>query len=550
MAGFVIYIMINRAYPLIVVALVFLVHAPSLDSGFHYDDHHSLLNNPHIRDLGNLPRFFIDPTAFSVQPDYAMYRPFVLVAHAANFALGGYNPLGYQLLNLGIHCLAATMVYALLLRWPLPPAAAFASALLFGLHPVQTEAVNFISSRSESLAALFYLVAFYGYLRNKGALSLLSFACALLCKATAITLPFCLALYAWIYLDRLQSIKRQWPYWGLSLAYVAAYINLSAAGTGIERAAQVRPLTAQFATQCKALIHYMQLIAMPVDLNIHQQFFVSDSPFGLVPLLSLLFISSLAYFILRMRPVTFNRALIFAPLFAFGTLSPTLALPLHILVNDHRLYLAIFAWALGLGTILANVRREFIFAICLFFAGLSMQHAQIWRSDLRLWEASADKAPLMPEAHYNHGYALHNAGDIEGALAAYMRAIDLNPNNARAQNNIGAIYQERGQFSEAIQAYSIALTVEPDVAETLNNLGLCHTNLGRSAEALQLYQRAVVLDDKQADIWLNLGLLYRDTGQMPQAAQALGRALLLDPTITQRHPAQTKAGDLPPARRP
>ena len=115
-----------------------------------------------------------------------------------------------------------------------------------------------------------------------------------------------------------------------------------------------------------------------------------------------------------------------------------------------------------------------------------MQYAQIWRSGLRLWEDAADKAPLMPETHYNHGCALHNAGDIEGALAAYMRAIDLNPNNVLAQNNVGAIYQKRGRFSEDIQAYCIALTVKPDVAETLNNLGFCYNNLGRRTEALQL----------------------------------------------------------------
>ena len=82
----------NRFYPLLVLALVFFAHAPSLNSGFHYDDQHSLLDNPHIRDLGNLPRFFSDPTTFSVDPDYAMYRPLVLAAHALNYALGGYTP--------------------------------------------------------------------------------------------------------------------------------------------------------------------------------------------------------------------------------------------------------------------------------------------------------------------------------------------------------------------------------------------------------------------------------------------------------------------------
>ena len=538
--------MIYRLYPLLLIVLVFLAHAPTLDSGFHYDDQHSLLANPHIRDLANLPRFFVDPTAFSVNPDYAMYRPLVLVAHALNFAVGGYNPFGYQLLNLGIHCLATLVVYGLLLQWPFAPTAAIAGALLFGLHPVQTEAVNFVSSRSESLAALFYLGAFYAYLRGKYLPSLASFILALLCKATAITLPFTLALYAWVYGDGLKTIKRQWPYWVLSIGYVALYLSLAAPGTGIERATQVRPLPAQLATQSKALIHYIQLVAIPVDLNIQQQFFVSESPLHLVPLLSLGIVASLGYLVLHRRPAP----LVFAALFFVGVLSPTLVLPLHILVNDHRLYLATFALALLLSSLLAKVHRKYIWAVCLLFASLSMQHGQVWRSDLRLWQDAAHKAPLMPEAHYNHGYALHNAGDIDGALDAYRQAIYLLPSYARAQNNIGAIYLQRGQLTEALQSYKIALAAEPGVVETLNNMGLCYAKLGKMDEALALYRRAVALDDKQAEIWLNLGLLYRDTGQMTEAGQALGRALKLDPMITQRFPVQGQAGDLPPARRP
>ena len=536
----------NRFYPLLVLALVFFAHAPSLNSGFHYDDQHSLLDNPHIRDLGNLPRFFIDPTAFSANPEFAMYRPLVLVAHALNFAIGDYDPWGYQLLNLAIHCLASLLVYALLLQWPLPTGAAFAGALIFGLHPVQTQAVNFVSSRSESMAALFYLGAFYGYLRGKTLPSLCSFILALLCKATAITLPFTLALYALFYGNGLKSIRRQWIYWLLSIGYIAIYMGLTAPGTGIERATHVRPLTAQLTTQSKAIIHYLQLIAMPVDLNIQQQFFVSESPLHLVPLLSLGVIASLAYLIARARPAL----LAFVPLFTVGVLSPTLLLPLHILVNDHRLYLAIFAVSLLLASLMQQIRREYIWLICLLFTGLSLQRGQIWQSDITLWQDAVQKAPLMPEAHYNHGYALQSIGATDEALDAYIQATHLQPSYARAQNNLGAIYQQRGQLKEALQAYRIALKAEPDVVETLNNMGLCYTKLGQTNEAMALYRRAVALDDSQAEIWLNLGLLYRDTRQMSEAAQALGRALLLDPTISQRFPAQGKAGDLPPVHRP
>jgi hypothetical protein len=94
---------------------------------------------------------------------------------------------------------------------------------------------------------------------------------------------------------------------------------------------------------------------MPVDLNIQQQFFVSESALQLVPLLSLSVTASLAYLIARARPAL----LAFVPLFAVGVLSPTLLLPLHILVNDHRLYLEIFALSLLLASPIQQIRREY-----------------------------------------------------------------------------------------------------------------------------------------------------------------------------------------------
>ena len=160
---------------------------------------------------------------------------------------------------------------------------------------------------------------------------------------------------------------------------------------------------------------------MPVDLNIQQQFFVSESALQLVPLLSLGVIASLAYLIARARPAL----LAFVPLFTVGVLSPTLLLPLHILVNDHRLYLEIFALSLLLASPIQQIRPEYIYLIYLLFKGLSLQRGQIWQSDITLWQDAAQKAPLMPEAHYNHAYALHRVGDTDGALDAYRQATHL-----------------------------------------------------------------------------------------------------------------------------
>ena len=77
---------------------------------FHYDDEHSILENPHVRSLANVPRFFVDPGAFSGMPEARMYRPLLLATYAANYALGGYAPMGWHAVNLLLHLVNAGLL--------------------------------------------------------------------------------------------------------------------------------------------------------------------------------------------------------------------------------------------------------------------------------------------------------------------------------------------------------------------------------------------------------------------------------------------------------
>ena len=93
-----------------------LGYANSLSGSFHYDDFHSIVDNPHIRTLRNAPAFFIDPLMFSGDPDKKMYRPLVLLSYAGNYALGGYEVRGYHLVNILLHLGCSLLVWRLGLR--------------------------------------------------------------------------------------------------------------------------------------------------------------------------------------------------------------------------------------------------------------------------------------------------------------------------------------------------------------------------------------------------------------------------------------------------
>jgi hypothetical protein len=153
---------------LALVALVFTVYANTLWNNFHYDDSHSLLENPHIRTLANIPRFFKDPTLFSREPAMAMYRPVVLVIYALNYALGQYRPLGYHMLNILLHAAGVVLVYLFLVKWQENSLYAWWGSALWGLHPIHTQVVNYISARAEVLAAIGVLASLLLLLKKNG----------------------------------------------------------------------------------------------------------------------------------------------------------------------------------------------------------------------------------------------------------------------------------------------------------------------------------------------------------------------------------------------
>ena len=133
--------------------------------GFHYDDFHSLVNNPHIRTLAEVPAFFRDPTLFSANPESAMYRPVLLVSYALNYAVGGCSRPGT---TWPTPCsTGSTPAWSTACSWPWGRGGlALPAAFIFGLSPVNSEAVNYVSSRSELLMASFFLLACLAHLRG------------------------------------------------------------------------------------------------------------------------------------------------------------------------------------------------------------------------------------------------------------------------------------------------------------------------------------------------------------------------------------------------
>ena len=432
----------------------------------HYDDGHSVLRNPHIRSLESIPHFFTDSRAFSERPEFAMYRPLVLVAHSLNFAWSEYNPTGYVMFNLVCHSMATIAVYYLLCALGFTPITSLTESLVFGLHPGQTEAVNYISSRSELLMALFYLIALGVYVRIRTGpgrsglmygLSLAAYLASMLSKSVALTLPFTLLALEWIQPGSALTPHRQklsqivarfhWPYWFLSILYIVWY--WTRVPGGLDRSSQLRSMGSQMATQAKALVHYIKAVFQPALLNVHQQFFESPGLLEPAALLAFAVTGSLVFLAIRRRRRAAEMA--FALIWLPVVLLPTIVIPLHILVNDHRLYLPLFGLALAVSWICSMkksesdrvIQRWMMPGLILLSAVTTWQRTPAWSSEVALWRDAARKAPLMPEAQYNLAHAYHDQGELQKARTYYEKAVELSPAYAKAQSRIGV--QESGK---------------------------------------------------------------------------------------------------------
>ncbi|MCC7262720.1 MAG: tetratricopeptide repeat protein [Candidatus Latescibacteria bacterium] len=503
------------------------VYLNSLENSFHYDDSHAIVENPHLRSLGQVPRFFTDPAAFSREPAMAMYRPVLLTTLALNYAVGQYQVRGYHLVNLLVHSLAALLVALVVAQWCASARSGWWAGMFFAVHPVHTQAVNYISSRSELLCGAGVLAALYlmGERRWRP-LAWLAYGLALLSKEAAVVLVPLLVLAEW----RLPAAQRQWrhqlPFWSITLLYL---LVITANGFLPHSLGQeVRPLAAQLCTQLKALVYYLGLMVMPVRLSVEHAFRASADPWSGAVLLSLLLLLSLLWCAWRAPRAAGSVGLAW---FLAG-LGLTFFTPLNVLVNEHRLYLPFVGLLLVLPWQAVRLRWAGAAALVLL-AALTLQRNPVWQDEYTLWQDAAAKAPQMFRVQSNWGLARYARGQVPEAEAAFERSLQLNPRYAKTWCNLGSVYEEQGRPAEAVRAYQQALSLEPGLAGAHTNLGHLQLARGDLAGAESHLQQALAIDPWYAPARVNLGLLYQQRGEPALAAREYEEALRRDPTAAE-----------------
>jgi len=488
-----------------IVAATFAVYFTALGNGFVYDDNQVLLANPWVTDAGRLKEILTSSVMSFKEgaPTSNTYRPGVYILWMALYHVAGFSAVFFHFVNIAMHAVNAVLVFAIAralfdrqgqtgvimnghtraVASVTPPLLA---AMVFALHTVNSEVVNWVSAQAELSFTLFVLLALYIYVRpsrRKGIFTLVLVAAlfffGLLSKETAMAfIPLALAYD--ISAGGLAGLRRGVRAYALFTAAAAIYMamRMNALG-GVMHHRQVRMSAYETAANVFPLVlEYISRLAYPARLNALYEFhpvhsIIDGRAIGGVVAVAV-FILAAVFF--RRNRVVFNAlALVAVPLL------PVLYIPAlsAAAFADRYMYLPSAGFAILLSALVHRlfIRRAFrqgrrpgprayaALGLCalllLSYSVASFNRVAAWRSDYTLWADTIRKSPNSPNAHYNFAWASQARGESENAEAHYRETIRLDPLAADAHFNIGVMYAEQSRYGEAAGEFAEALRINP-----------------------------------------------------------------------------------------
>ena len=449
---------------LLALAATLLLCLPALRGEFlGFDDELLVLDNPKVHGLSvaNIKAAF---TTF----DPELYVPLTLLTYQVEWLLVGDDPLLYHVTNLLLH-LASTLFVFLIARVFFTDRVSALCAVLFSLHPVQVEAVAWISGRKDLLASMFFLASTYTYLhwKREGTgkfLSVLLFALGLLAKVSIFPLPLALLLLDYLSEKRVtkQDIIEKWPYAVLSIVFLA--VALLGKQTQVVTEPQ-HLLLLSFASVPLSLLHSVY----PVGLTIFYPFIdpVSVShPQIAGGMLVLLILAGLSVFVRKKFHVALFALLWFIVLLAPSLLNMfkggELGVPDIYLTSDRYVYLAILGPVLLLGFLISRYERRWwaVLPVLGIFGVLTLIQIHTWHDSTALFRRVVDTGQPAHVAYTNLGSYVAQAGDLQEAEALYEQSLAIR-NTSRGLYNLVQIKGKLGKKDEARALYNEYVKLRP-----------------------------------------------------------------------------------------
>ncbi|MBN2032449.1 MAG: tetratricopeptide repeat protein [Deltaproteobacteria bacterium] len=558
------------------LAIILLaVYGNSFDCSWHFDDEPNITDNPNL----HMTELSWEQIGRALKSDrnspHSLYRPVACLSFALNHYFDGLNVFGYHLVNLTIHFLSSIFLFIFVFNTLQLPSLreryssnaysiALLSTVLWAVNPIQTQAVTYIVQRMASLAAMFYILSMYFYLKARTAPKVgsraafffccgLSFLLALGSKENAAMLPMSLFLYeATLIQENTTAFFRKNIKWFILTCSIILFIGVlyfySKQGTifsflkGYER----RPfsLAERLLTQPRIIILYVSLLLYPLTsrLNLAHSFELSRSLFDPIStffaVLAIFLLVAFAFYLARKRPL-FSFCILF---FFLNHVIESSVFPLEI-AYEHRNYipsmLFFLPFAIGLLELLERYETKKImkFAVAAFICLLVMGFGHAahlrnldWKTPQTLWTDTVGKSPDTMRAYHNLGRYYQNRGQLRRALQIYQQALTKTATNRKDESfithyNIGKAWADLNDYGEAESHFRQAINLNPSYSPAYNNLAAAYECQGKKDLAYENLLKAFRIDPYAPFLNYNLGLHYLKEGRSADAIQHLRRAL-------------------------
>ena len=551
-------------FSFLIIVLIALFYSNTLHGKFFLDDFRNIHYNPHVKVGGLTVQGLVD--AATLSPCNNRWLPNLSLA--LNYYFGGLNPLGYNLFNLFIHISTTVALYFLFfltlgtkrLGFDRVKASqmAFAAAVLWGLHPLNTNGVSYVIQRMTSMAALFFVLSMVFYFKGRvlsGAYRLCWWAgaaaaglCAFFSKENALVLPLVIMAYELFFFQnnsRSKNLsKRQIAvFFGVTLSFfiISLLVLDLDSFSRILEGYKYRDFTLQerLLTESRVVVHYMSQVFLPqpARLNLAYDFPISHSIFQpnatFFSMLLVLFLCGMLVVLFKRSPlISFT---LFWFLFNLGIESTII--PLEI-IFEHRMYLPDMFFFLTFIVVLdgllvnskcsSSLRCGVFLVIALVLGSMTWQRNGLWNDEVLYWSDVVKKSPTLSRAYVSLGMSHQERSDYPSAAAAFEKAIDLEPDNGAAWLDLGITRERQGDLKEALESYYKALDGKEVYKEKVyNSISRVSIKQGSYEDGLDWALKALNVAPDYSKAWNNLGVAYTFLGKPLDAEKSFQKAVAL-----------------------
>jgi len=538
----------------IIIVLVTLVYFPTFSGKFILDDNSLIRNNPYVKKIHPITSYLAQEDGITDRRDAGSYhtgyyRPLINVTYWLDYTLWGMSAPGFRTTNLILHLLSCLLLFKVLVSLVNDRHACFFAAVLFALHPVNTESVSWIVSRNNILVTLFAIASFYFYLKSLRkdsyaalSFSTLSFVAAILSKEFGLmVLPVFFLYHRLLNKEKGNVLKELTSYVPFLLVVIFYFMVRKSVTSSLLTPSELGQMWSRVYFSPYLIVLSLKLIFLPYGLHSFGLSYPSTF-FDLHAVLSLvlfLLLGTALWFRRNDRLLIFSGLSFLVTLFPVLNIIPTASISL---VAMRWLYLPFAFLSVGVAWVIqkAVVRRR-VLTTSLLCACMCYLGVYSYTLNKNLWNDEDTFFTREVKEFNNYLYAgglaesLLDKRRYHEAEQYFCLAIKHYPSEAKNHINYSALLIETGRAEKALfflnQARSLTMT-HNERGQWFNNMGMANFKLGNDEEALRNFRKAILFCPDEPEFWANLGAVYGYLGDYENSVLVLKKALKTVPGST------------------